>query len=118
LEHLNFFKKVINELLTVDVKINEEDKALTLLSLLPESYDHIVTIMLYSKKTLILEEVTLTLLSNEIRKRPNQEEQTGSGLVITGRKGREEKKGLESSKACHFCHRESHWKNDCKHRQE
>ena len=51
--------------------------------------------MLYSKKTLILEEVTSTLLSNKIRKRPNQEEQTGSGLVVTGRKGKGEgRKGL------------------------
>jgi len=71
LEHQNFFNKVINELLTIDVKIDEEGKALILLSSLSESYDHIVTTMLYGKKTLILEEVTLTLLSNEIRKRPN-----------------------------------------------
>jgi len=43
--------------------------------------------MLYAKETLILE-VTSTLLSNEIRKRPNQEEQIGSGLVVMRRKGR------------------------------
>ena len=73
--------------------------------------------MLYGKETLILEEVTSTLLSNKIRKRPNQEEQTG-GLVVTGRKGREGKKCPGSSKACHFCHRKDYWKNDCKHQQE
>jgi len=56
------------ELLTVNVKIDEEDKALILLSSRSESYDHIVTTMLYGKETLILEEVTSTLLSNEIRK--------------------------------------------------
>ena len=54
LEYLNFFNKVINELLTVDIKINEEDKTLILLSSLPESYDHNVTIIFYGKKTLIL----------------------------------------------------------------
>jgi len=118
LEHLNFFNKVISELLTVDVKIDEEDSALILLSSLSESYDYIVTTMLYNKKTLILEEITSTLLSNEIRKRPNQEEQTESGWVVTGRKEREGKKGPGSSKACYFCHREYYWKNDCKHRQE
>ena len=73
LEHLNFFNKVISEFLAVDVNIDEKDKALILLSSLPESYDHIVTAILYGKKTLILEEVTSILLSNEIRKRPNQE---------------------------------------------
>ena len=62
LEHLNFFNKVINKLLAVDVKINEEDKALTLLSSLSKSYDHIITIMLYGKETLILKEVTLSYL--------------------------------------------------------
>ena len=76
MEHLNFFNKIISELLTVDVKIDEEDKALILLSSLPESCDHIITSIFYGKEILILEEVTLTLLSNEIRKRPNQEEQT------------------------------------------
>ena len=53
LEHLNFFNKVISKLLAVDVKIDEEDKALILLNPLPESYDHIITTMLYGKKTLI-----------------------------------------------------------------
>jgi len=48
--------------------------------------------MLYSKETLILEDVTSTLLSNEIRKISNQEEQTGSDLVVTERKGRKRKK--------------------------
>jgi len=65
--------------------------------------------MLYGTKTLILEEVTSTLLSNEIRKRQNQDEQKGSGLIITGRKeGGEEIKDPGSSKACYFYHREGH----------
>ena len=69
LEHLNFFNKVINELLAVDVKIDEKDKALMLLSSLSESYDYIITTMLYGKEALILEEVTSILLSNEIKKK-------------------------------------------------
>ena len=32
LEHLNFFNKLISELLTIDVKIDKKDKALILLS--------------------------------------------------------------------------------------
>ena len=109
----NFFNKVISELLAVDVNIDEEDKALILLRLLSQSYDHIITTMLYSKKTLILEEVTSTLLSNENRKRPNQEEQEGLGMVVTRQNGRGEgKKNPDLSKAYQFCHREGHWKND------
>ena len=48
LEHLNFFNKIICEFLVVDVKIDEEDKVSVLLSSLSESYDHIVTTMLYA----------------------------------------------------------------------
>ena len=78
LEHLNFFNKIIHELTAVDIKINEEDKVLILLSSLTELYDHIITTMLYGKKTLILEEVTSTLLCNEIKERPNHVEREGS----------------------------------------
>jgi len=107
LEHQNFFNKIISKLLVVDVKIDEEDKVLILLSSLLESYNHIITTMLYSKKTLILEEITSTLLSNEIRKKPNQVEQEGLDLVVTRRKGNEEeKKSPSSSKVCHFCQKE------------
>ena len=52
LEHLNFFNKVISELLTVDVKIDEEDKTSILLSSLLQyiqSYRHY-----HVKETLIL----------------------------------------------------------------
>jgi len=108
LEHLNFFNKVISELLAVDVKINEENKALILLSSLPESCVHIITTMLYGKKTLILEKATSTLLSNEIRKRSNQVEQEGSGLVTMRRKEKGGKKSPGPSKACHFCYVEVH----------
>ena len=95
------------------MKIDKEDKTLILLSSLPQSYDHIVASMIYGKKTRILEKITPTLLSNEIRKTPNQNKQGGSGLV-TGSKGRGGKEGSGSSKACHFYHKEGHWKNDCK----
>jgi len=63
--NLNYFNNVVSELLSVDVKIDEEDKVLILFSALLESYDHIVINMLYGKETLILEEVMLTLLSNK-----------------------------------------------------
>ena len=43
LEHLNFFNKVISELLTVDIKIDEEVKSLILLCSFTQSYDYIIT---------------------------------------------------------------------------
>jgi len=73
------------------VKIDREDKALILLSSLPESYYHIITTMLYDKETFILEEVTSTLLSNEIKKISNQDEHEGLDLVVMRKKMIKEK---------------------------
>jgi hypothetical protein len=68
LEHLNKFNIRNTHLLNFEVKI-EEDKAILLLASLPHSYDHLVKILLYGKKTLELDEVTEALLSCEtIRK--------------------------------------------------
>ena len=52
LEHLNFFNKIISELLIVDVKINEKNKTLILLNSLLESYDRIAAAMFYGKNNL------------------------------------------------------------------
>lgn len=48
--------------------LKEEDKTLILLSLLPSSYEHFVTTLLYEKDSIDLEEITVTILSNEMRK--------------------------------------------------
>jgi len=92
LEHLNFFNKVISELLAVDIKIDREDKASILLSSLPQLYDYIITTMLYHKKTPILEEVTSTLLSNEIRKKIKSR---GADKIEFGGHGRKRKRRKE-----------------------
>ena len=97
LEHLNFFNKIISELPAVNVKIDEESKAFILLSSLSQSYDHIVTAMLYDKETLILEEVTSTLLSNDIRikiKSRGAERIEFDGHEKERKKRRKEKSGL------------------------
>jgi len=88
LKHLNFFNKVISELLPVDIKIDKEDKALIPLSLLPESYDHIVTTMFYGKEALTLEEVIS--ISNEIRK--SKIKRSGHDQIWWSQEGKEEEK--------------------------
>ncbi|KAK8931206.1 hypothetical protein KSP39_PZI016897 [Platanthera zijinensis] len=47
----------------MEIKVEEEDQALLLLSSLPKSFDHLVTTILYGKDTLKMEEVMTTLLS-------------------------------------------------------
>src|SRR3954468_11931521 len=51
LHSLNDFNKIVSNLLALKVKLDEEDKALILLSSLPPSYNHLVTTILYGKET-------------------------------------------------------------------
>jgi len=57
LQYLNAFNKILSNLLALEVKLEEEDKALMLLSSFPSSYDHLTTTIMYDKETLELEDV-------------------------------------------------------------
>ena len=54
---------------SIEVKVEDEDKALILLSSLPPSDKHLVTILLFGKDSICMEEVTAALLSNEMWKK-------------------------------------------------
>ena len=41
-QQVNLFNQIISDLLRIDVKFNEEDKALMLLTSLPTSYEHLL----------------------------------------------------------------------------
>lgn len=51
-KHVDEFNKIILDLKNMDIKINEEDSAILLLSFLPRSHEHFVDTMLYGKETL------------------------------------------------------------------
>ena len=55
LQHLNTFNRILSDLLALEVKLEEEDKALLLLSSLPSSYDLLATTIMYDKEALKLE---------------------------------------------------------------
>ncbi|RVW13664.1 Retrovirus-related Pol polyprotein from transposon TNT 1-94 [Vitis vinifera] len=65
-QHINVFNHVINDLKRVDVKFEDEDKALMLLNSLPASstYENLVTTLMWGKETLELEKITSVLLGN------------------------------------------------------
>ena len=68
MEHMNVFNGFLDQLRKVDVKIDEEDKALLLLTSLPDSYDILVTTFLYGKDTTSLEQVQLALVLIVLKK--------------------------------------------------
>jgi hypothetical protein len=60
IRHLSVFNQVISNLKRVDVKFEDEDKALMLLNSLPASttYENLVTTLTWGKESLELEDVT------------------------------------------------------------
>ena len=68
-QHVNVFNQVISDLNRVDVKFEEEDMTLILLNSLLDSYDNLVTTLIWGKETLELEKITMALLAfNQMRK--------------------------------------------------
>lgn len=66
---MNVFSGLVDQLAKVDVKIEEKDQALLLLTSLPDSYENIITRILYGKDTLNMEEVESTHLPHEKRRK-------------------------------------------------
>ena len=81
-KHIDEFNKVILDLKNIDVKIEEEDQAILLLSSLPKVYEHFVDTLLYGKQTLTMSEVKASLNSKELSMRSeNKEAVNGDGLT-------------------------------------
>uniref|UniRef100_A0A2N9GEX0 Integrase catalytic domain-containing protein n=1 Tax=Fagus sylvatica TaxID=28930 RepID=A0A2N9GEX0_FAGSY len=124
-QHINTFKQIISDMLRIDIKFEDEDKAMMLLTSLPASYEHLVTTLLYGKETLELEEVSGALLDHYQRKHKDSAESSGERLVVKGYQDRGRKKdkddksarGRSKSKSkavkCFKCQKKGHMKRDC-----
>jgi hypothetical protein len=124
-QHINTFKQIISDMLRIDIKFEDEDKAMMLLTSLPASYEHLVTTLLYGKETLELEEVSGALLDHYQRKHKDSAESSGEGLVVKGYQDRGRKKdkddkfarGRSKSKnkiIKYFkCQKKGHMKREC-----
>ena len=74
-------------MLALEVKVEEEDKALLLLSSLPSSCDQLVTIIMYGKETLELEDVRQILQNNELMKKSYSTKEA-SRFFVKSQRGR------------------------------
>ena len=81
-QHMNVFNQIISDLKRIDVKFEDEDKALMLLNSLPSSstYENLVTILMWGKETLDLEKIMSVLLGFNQRKKANYESSQVKGL--------------------------------------
>jgi hypothetical protein len=85
-DHLNTFNTLIVQLTSMDVKFEDEDKAITLLCSLRESWDNLVTsIRFISAEVLDYDSVVGALLDEEMRKKSSKETSTLDMVVVRDR---------------------------------
>ena len=81
IEHLNAFNIVVSQLLSVDIKISNEDNCISLLCSLPNSWDSLVVLIGSNAIAMNFDEIVSSLLSEEMR-RKNMEGQNGDALFV------------------------------------
>ncbi|GJU62068.1 zinc finger, CCHC-type containing protein [Tanacetum coccineum] len=120
-DHIDEFNKLILDLANIDIKIEDEDQALMLLTSLPSS----VETLLYGRESLTMEDVLATLNSRELKKRTEgTKEEAGDGLYVKGKSdhsgkahsvgsSRFKSRGGTGKLKCFICHSEGHLKRDC-----
>src|SRR3984885_4057998 len=67
IEHLNAFNTVVSQLASVDIKILDEDKCISLLCSLPDSWDSLVIAIGGNATTLQFDEIVSSLFTEEMR---------------------------------------------------
>nr|GEU73717.1 retrovirus-related Pol polyprotein from transposon TNT 1-94 [Tanacetum cinerariifolium] len=93
-EHIDEFNKIFLDLANIEVKFEDEDLALLLLTSLPASYEHFVDTLLYGQEAFTLEDVMATLNSKEIKERSKANGDDGEGLYVRGRTNRRDSRQL------------------------
>ena len=80
-EHLNAFNTVVSQLLSVDIKISDEGKCISLLCSLPDSWDSLVIAIGSNATALQFDEIVSSLLMEEMRWKA-MESQNGDALSV------------------------------------
>ncbi|GJV29336.1 retrovirus-related pol polyprotein from transposon TNT 1-94 [Tanacetum coccineum] len=101
-EHIDEFNKIVLDLANIEVKFEDEDLALLLLTSLPASYEHFVDTLLYGREALTLEDVMAILKSKEIKERDSRQS-----------KGKSRSNSRGGRLKCYICQSEDHLKRNC-----
>ena len=84
IEHLNVYNTLVSQITYFGIKMDEEDKCITLLCSLSDSWDNlIVATGSSSQETLKFDEIVSYLLSEEMRRR-NMDNHSMDSLSIRG----------------------------------
>ncbi|KAL7258699.1 hypothetical protein ACSBR1_004749 [Camellia fascicularis] len=130
-EHLDNFNKILADLKNLDVRTDDEDKALLLLNSLPDTYDHLTTTLLYGKEKIKYVDVSNALVNNELRRKDksanrdsasealtvkdktNNRRYTGRGKSRSKSKGRSSDRRRLAKDECAACRQKGHWAKYC-----
>nr|CAD1823374.1 unnamed protein product [Ananas comosus var. bracteatus] len=131
-DHLNAFNNIICELESIGEKMKDENKAITLLCALPDTYETLITSLSCTKEdSLDLDTVCSALLADELRKKVSLGSSKGEteALVVRGRykerenmskhfsrsksKNRSKSRNRNDKRLCWFCGKSRHMKKDC-----
>eukprot|EP00253_Pinus_taeda_P022692 PITA_22692 len=83
-KHLNAFNTVVSQLSSVDIKILDEDKCISMLCSVPDSWDSLVIAIGSNAIALQFDEIVSALLTEEMRWK-NMDNQNGDALSVRGR---------------------------------
>ncbi|WVZ05356.1 hypothetical protein V8G54_018702 [Vigna mungo] len=92
-EQIAEFSKIVDDLENIEVKLEDEDKAVILLNALPKTFEHFRDALLYGKDQVItLEEVLTSIRTKEFQKLQDSKttEEGASGLISVKGKGKKQ----------------------------
>ena len=86
-DHLDEFNKTTMDLKNIDVRIDDKGQTIILICTIPNSYEHIVDTIKYSRDALLIEDVKVALNLKKLKKMVSgsKEENSIEGLVARGR---------------------------------
>jgi len=106
-EHINVFNQLLADLVKVEVKVDDEDRAIILLCSLPRSYEHLVTTLTYGKEDVKVDDIVAALLAHDQRRKNNATEgSSGEALQVRYDHSLDDKKGKKKKKKepqCYEC---------------
>ena len=98
IEHLKTFNIVVSQLASVHIKILDEDKCISLLCSLPDSWDSLVIAIGSNATALQFDEIVSALPTEEMR-RKNMESQNCDTLSVRGRSQTRNKNNSSSGRS-------------------
>jgi hypothetical protein len=127
IDHLNIFNTLIVQLTSMEVKFEDEDKAITLLCSLLKSWNNLVTSISFSStEVLDYDSVVGALLVEEMRRKTSKETSTSKAMLVRGQTKEQNERSSSQSKSrhkkgknkCWYYGKTRHLKKNCWKRKE